>query len=75
MIKSEKPFTIYKPSDIYKVIDENISGKEIEAVGPEILTFKQILVILLDCIGKKKPLISMPFFISKILQVKLILVG
>ncbi len=51
---------------IYKVIDENISGKEIEAVGPEILTFKKILEILLDCIGKKKPLISMPFFISKI---------
>ena len=50
---------------IYKIISEDISGKKIEAVGPEILTFKKILEILLECIGKKKPLISMPFFISK----------
>tara|TARA_B100000475_G_scaffold159673_1_gene120444 strand:- start:560 stop:730 length:171 start_codon:yes stop_codon:yes gene_type:complete len=30
MIKSEKTFTIYKPSDIYKVIDElNKGAKEL----------------------------------------------
>ena len=51
---------------IYKIISEDISGKKIEAVGPEILTFKKILEILLECIGKKKPLIPMPLFFSKV---------
>ena len=36
MIKSEKTFTIYKPSDIYKVIDElNKGAKELRKLTLE----------------------------------------
>ena len=39
---------------IHKVISENIYSKVIECVGPEVMTFKEILEKLLKLINKKK---------------------
>jgi NADH dehydrogenase len=49
---------------IYHVISKNISSKIIECVGPEILTFKEILEKLLKLIDKKKFLIPLPLFLA-----------
>ena len=58
---------------IYHVICNNINSKIIECVGPEVITFKEILERLLVLIGKKRILISMPLplasFSAKILQI------
>ena len=45
---------------IYHVISNNIYSKIIECVGPEVLTFKEILLKLLNLIGKKRILLPMP---------------
>ena len=45
---------------IYYVISNNIYSKIIECVGPEIITFKEILIRLLELIGKKRFLFSLP---------------
>ena len=50
---------------IYHVISKNIYSKVIECVGPEILTFKQIIQKLLTLIGKKRILLPLPFFVAK----------
>ena len=50
---------------IYYIISKKIISKDIEAVGPEVLTFRQIIEILLKCINKKKILIQMPLFLAK----------
>ena len=39
---------------IYKIIDRNICSETIECVGPEVMTFKEILEKLLILIDKKK---------------------
>ena len=49
---------------IYYVISNNIESKIIECVGPEILTFKQILNKLLHLIGKKRLLLPFPLPIA-----------
>jgi uncharacterized protein YbjT (DUF2867 family) len=51
---------------IYHVISKNIYSKIIECVGPETLTFKEILQKLLKLIGKKRILISMPLYIANL---------
>ncbi len=45
---------------IYNVISKNVNSKIIECVGPEIITFKEILQKLLNLMGKKRLLIPMP---------------
>ena len=50
---------------IYKVISKNIYSKIIECVGPENITFKQILEKLLRSIGKKRLLIPFPLKIAE----------
>ena len=45
---------------IYHVISNNIYSKIVECVGPEIITFKEILERLLDLIGKKRILLPLP---------------
>ena len=63
-------FTPIHASDVadlvYYVVSENIKNKKIEALGPEILTFKEMLTIMLKCINKKKMLIPMPLALAKI---------
>ena len=51
---------------IYNVISKNTNSKIIECVGPEILSFKQILTILLGSIGKKRFFLPFPLFVAKI---------
>ena len=50
---------------IYLVISKNIYSKIIECVGPETITFKQIIEKLLRLIGKKRFLISFPLKIAE----------
>ena len=51
---------------IYDVISKNIYSKIIECVGPETITFKQIIEKLLSSIGKKRILIPFPIQIAKL---------
>ena len=45
---------------IFNVISNNVNSKIIECVGPEIISFKEILEKLLNLMGKKRLLIPMP---------------
>ncbi len=51
---------------IHHVITKNINSNIIECVGPEVITFKEILQKLLDLIGKKRLLIPFPLTLAKI---------
>jgi len=51
---------------IYHIVTNNIYSKIIECVGPEIISLKEILKKLLKLIGKKRLLISLPFFAANI---------
>ena len=51
---------------IYHVISKNINSNIIECVGPEVLTFKQILDKLLTLINKKRILIPIPLPLAKV---------
>jgi NADH dehydrogenase len=57
---------------IYGVVTKNISSKIIECVGPEVISFREIIERLLNLINKKRLLIPMPLplalFSAKILQ-------
>ena len=50
---------------IFYVINNEIISKKIEAIGPEVFTFKEIIQILLRCINKKRILLPMPLLIAK----------
>ena len=50
---------------IIKIISEKIYSNTIECVGPEELNFKQILLILMKLIDKKRALIPFPITIAK----------
>ena len=49
---------------IYHIIVKNIDTNIIECVGPETLTFKEIIEKLLSLIEKKRILIPLPFFLA-----------
>ena len=51
---------------IYFIVSNNIYSKIVECVGPEVLTFKQILLKLLYLINKKRILLPMPLPIARI---------
>ncbi len=51
---------------ILKIINKNISDQIIECIGPEELSFKEIIKKLLISIDKKRFLISMPIKIAKL---------
>ncbi len=51
---------------IYHVISKNTQSKIIECVGPEIISFKEILEKLLKLIAKKRLLIPLPLFFAKL---------
>ena len=50
---------------IFHVIENNIRGKKIETVGPNVLTFLDILNILSKCVNKKRVFLSLPLFLAK----------
>ena len=52
---------------ILQVINQNICSEIIECVGPEQMTFKEIVQKLLKLISKKRLLIPMPLIIAKII--------
>ena len=51
---------------IYTVISKNISSKIVECAGPKIITFKEIIEILLKLMNKKRVLIPLPLTIANI---------
>ena len=52
---------------IARLIDDpTAAGKDYEFGGPEILTFKQLLQLILKEIHRKRLLIPIPFFIARI---------
>ena len=51
---------------IYHVLTNKVETQVIECVGPEVLTFKEILQILLDLINKKRFLLPFPTPIAKL---------
>ena len=51
---------------IYFIITKNIDTKIIECIGPEVITFKEILKKLLILMGKKRILISLPLSFGKL---------
>ena len=51
---------------ILNIIKKNIDSKIVECVGPEVLSFKEILSILLKSIGKKRFFLPFPLFVAKI---------
>tara|TARA_B100001989_G_C24490221_1_gene439139 strand:- start:668 stop:1120 length:453 start_codon:yes stop_codon:yes gene_type:complete len=57
---------------IYHVISKNVDQNIIECVGPEVLTFKEILEKLLNSIEKKRILVPFPLsfanFLAKIFE-------
>ena len=50
---------------IFKIILNNVNSTIIECVGPEVISFKEILEKLLNLIGKKRLLIPMPLPIAQ----------
>ena len=51
---------------IYQIILKKIKSNTIECIGPETISFKNILERLLDLIDKKRVLIPMPLFAAKL---------
>ena len=51
---------------MYYIISNSINSKVIECVGPEILTFKQILEKLLLQINKKRILLPLPTSVAEL---------
>jgi len=51
---------------IYYIISKNIHSKIIECVGPEVISFKEILERLQILIGKKRFLLPFPLFMAKL---------
>ena len=51
---------------IFFVISKELYSKNIEAVGPDIMTFKEILETLMKCIKKKRILIPLPLSLAKL---------
>ncbi len=51
---------------IFYLIEKDIKGKKIELIGPEVLSFLEILQILSKCIDKKRIFLPMPLIFAKI---------
>ena len=51
---------------IFYLISKEIHSKTIEALGPEVLTFKEIINKLSNSINKKRLLFPMPLFLAKL---------
>ena len=51
---------------IFYIISNEYYSKTIEAIGPEVFTFKEILQILMKCIKKKRILLPLPLTLAKL---------
>ncbi|KAF8973652.1 hypothetical protein BDZ97DRAFT_1648366 [Flammula alnicola] len=45
-------------------IDQKLRGKIVEAGGPQTFTYRELMQIVLDVTGRKRPIISLPFAIG-----------
>ena len=57
---------IYLTDIIYYIISNDINSKIIECVGPEIITFKEVIERLLSLINKKRLLLPLPLLLASI---------
>ena len=51
---------------IFEIVQKKITGETIECIGPEVLTFKEILLKILKSINKKRLLIPVPLSFAKL---------
>ena len=51
---------------IFEIVQKKIIGETIECVGPEVLTFREILLKILKSINKKRLLFSLPLPMAKL---------
>tara|TARA_Y100000994_G_C15576543_1_gene394746 strand:- start:385 stop:822 length:438 start_codon:yes stop_codon:yes gene_type:complete len=51
---------------VFDIVEGKTSEKTIECIGPEIISFKEIILKLLKAIDKKRLLIPLPLTIAKI---------
>ena len=51
---------------IFEIVQKKITGETIECIGPEVLTFKEILLKILKSIKKKRLLFSLPLPLAKL---------
>ena len=51
---------------IYEMVDQDHPGLILECIGPEVLSFKEIIESLLNSINKKRLLFPLPFPLAKI---------
>ena len=51
---------------IFNIISNNVNSKIIECVGPEVISFKEILEKLLNLMGKRRLLIPMPLPLAQL---------
>jgi len=51
---------------IFEVVEKKIIGDTIECVGPEVLTFKDMILKILKSIKKKRLLVPFPLFLANI---------
>ncbi len=50
---------------IYEIVQKKITGETIECIGPEVFTFKEILLKLLKSMNKKRLLLPLPLPFAK----------
>ena len=51
---------------IYAIVQKKITGETIECIGPEVFTFKEIILNILKSINKKRLLFSLPLPLAKL---------
>ena len=51
---------------IFKIVQNKIIGQTIECIGPEVFTFKEIILKILKSINKKRLLFSLPLPLAKL---------
>ena len=61
------PIHVSDLSDIiFKIVEKKLIGETIECIGPEVFTFKELLIKILKSINKKRFLFSLPLPLAKI---------
>ena len=61
------PIHVSDLSDIiFQIVENKLTGEIIECIGPEVFTFKELLLKILKSINKKRLLFSLPLPLAKI---------
>ena len=51
---------------IFEIVQKKITGTTIECIGPEVITFKEIILKILKSINKKRLLLPLPLSLAKL---------